>query len=414
MKRISLIVIAVVLGASVNVASAQDEARAEAQKFFRAGESAFNAGQYEIAAQAFEEAFKVLPLAAIAFSTAQAYRLQYFIDKDPRRLKRAIELYRWYIKETPKGGRRDDAVGSLAELGPVLARLEDEQRRQGRGPIASGMGERKATTQLMISTQVSGAKAAIDKESPGETPVIRDVSEGPHDVSVTAEGYFPATQTATAVRGRLVVVEVELKPMPAVVALRVEGGALVSIDGRVAGTTPFARPLELEAGKHLITVSKRGRHIWGQEVEVKRGEELALDVSLRTTGQRKGAYGVMLGAGVTYLAAGVYAFLTLSADGDASDLLDVSQTRALTVPELADYAGFVDKRDDRLRTTYVLAGVGTALAATGVLMYLIDTPSGEMPSMMGSGAPALGASKKVSVLPTLDRDGFGLGLAGRF
>ena len=103
---------------------ARADEKAEAQKRFRSGEVAFKAGDYVVAAEAFEEAYALLPLPAIAFSTAQSYRLQYFIDKQPARLRRAVELYRVYVDQTPKGGRREDAVANLAEVEPLLGRLD--------------------------------------------------------------------------------------------------------------------------------------------------------------------------------------------------------------------------------------------------------------------------------------------------
>ena len=70
---------------------------------------------------------------AILFSTAQAYRRQYFVDREPAKLKRAVDLYRQYVGEVAQGGRRDDAVQHLSDLEPLLARVEDEQRRSGKG-----------------------------------------------------------------------------------------------------------------------------------------------------------------------------------------------------------------------------------------------------------------------------------------
>ena len=127
------------LGVLAAPAIAQDKApnkaavRKEAKKFFRAGQQAFDAGQYVMASDAFEQAYNRLPLPAIAFSTAQAHRLQYFIDKDASRLKRAIELYRIYLTMVASGERRDDAGSNLAELEPILLRLE----AGAAGPIAA-------------------------------------------------------------------------------------------------------------------------------------------------------------------------------------------------------------------------------------------------------------------------------------
>jgi hypothetical protein len=389
--------------------------RAEAERFFRAGESAYNAGQYAPAGQAFEEAYRLLPLPAIAFSTAQAHRLQYFIDKDPSRLKRAIELYRVYVERAPTGGRRDDAATSLGELEPILGRLEEEQARRGMGPIASQPAA-QTVTQLMISTQVAEAKVALDGTEPAPVPVIREVEPGPHKVEVAAPGYFPARQNATAVEGRLVVIEVELAPMPALVGLRVERGAAISVDGRPVGESPLARALELDAGPHLLTVLRRGRHAWSREIDLERGQELDLDVDLATTTQRKIALWTWGASAATLGGAALYGFLAFRSDGDASDLLTKRKTQALSQDELAQYRNLVDQRDDRATRATTLLGLGGALAVTGTLLFFLDTPTAHAAPPRMQKAPAAPAvpPTPTAVVPIVAPDRAGVGVAGRF
>jgi tetratricopeptide (TPR) repeat protein len=393
-----------------NPAAAQQDQRAEAERFFRAGESAYNAGQYDTAAQAFEKAYSILTVPAIAFSTAQAYRLQYFVDKDARKLKRSIELYRSYINEVEQGGRRNDAITSLAELEPILLRLEAEQ-----GGIQGGPMARERTTQLMITTQVEGARATID-EHEGEAPVIRQVAPGAHKVTVSAPGYFPVEQTATAVEGEFIVVEIPLRPQPARVRVRAESGAEIAIDGRPAGRAPLARPLELPAGKHFVTVTRRGREAWSREIEVARGEDLEVQADLRTTGQRRASRWVMAAGGATLLASGVYFGLAWKSGGDAEDLLDRLDNEGLTAAELAEYERLRDQRGDRRTTAFVLFGAGAAITVTGALMYFFDTPAPEsQPMALGSEpAPAESTTRPLSVVPVVTPDGGGLSILGRF
>lgn len=391
-------------------AAAQGDQRAEAERFFRAGESAYNAGQYDIAAQAFEKAYAILTVPAIAFSTAQAYRLQYFVDKDPRKLKRAIELYRSYVQEVEQGGRRDDAITSLAELEPILLRLEAEQ-----GGIQGGPMARERSTQLMITTQVEGAQATIDDHE-GEAPLIRQVEPGAHEVTVSAPGYFPVEQTATAVEGEFIVVEIPLRPQPARVQVRAESGAEIAVDGRPAGTAPLAQPLELPAGKHFVTVTRRGRAAWSREIDVARGEELELLADLQTTGQRRASRWVMAAGGATLLASGVYFGLAWKAGSDAEDILDRLDTEGITTAELDEYENLRDDRDDRRTTGFILLGAGAAITVTGALMYFFDTPAPETQAMAASPAPAPAESttRPLSVVPVVGPDGGGLAILGRF
>ena len=365
-------VVAAAIGFTASTAGAQGK-RAEAERFFRAGEQAYGAGQYLVAAQAFEEALKLLPLPAIGFSTAQAYRLQYFIDKKPHNLKRAIDLYKNYIANVAKGGRRDDAAASLAELEPILLRMTQAGTTVGSVPVAA------ALTQLMVSTQVANAKATIDDKS-GQAPLIREVSPGRHKVRVSAKGYFSIEQTATAVEGRLIVVEVKLKPKPALLALTTTDGARVTIDGRPVGLAPFPKPLALAAGKHVVVISARGREAKIREISVERGQRLSMHAPLRRTAQRKASYWVLAAAGTTLVASGVVAGFAFAANSDAQDLNDRRTSMGLTTAQLADYTDAVDRRRDHTRTSLVLLGVGAALGVTGSLMYFFDNPRPEAPN----------------------------------
>ncbi len=400
---IVLLLAAPALPMAAHAQSAKDKAAAE--KFFRAGERAYKGGQYLMAAQAFEEALKRYPVPAIIFSTAQAYRLQYFIDKDPGWLKRAIELYRQYIDKVAQGGRRDDATASLAELEPILSRIQAEQA----GPIKTR--EFEAQTQILVNSQVEGARATIDGDG-GEVPLVRKVTPGSHKVRVEAKGYFPVEQSVAAVEGRLLPIEVELKPMPAKVKVRTENGARVSIDGR-AYAGALSGPISVAAGKHFVSVSRSGRHGWGREITVNRGQEVDLDAHLETTTQRKASWWVMGAAGAVYIAAGVTGVQALLANSDASDLNDKRQSQGITPAELVHYQDLRARRDARLRDTYVLAGIGSAIAVTGVLMYLFDEPQGEMPPMSSAGgAPA--AKTGVSLSPVVGGTLSGLVLSGQF
>lgn len=408
MRRVfSVLVVMVAVAIAAPAARADD--KEEAERFFRAGESAFNAGQYVVAADAFENAYKLFAAPAIAFTAAQAYRLQYFIDKEPANLKRAVELYRIYISQVDKGGRRDDATKNLAEIEPILLRMEAEGK-QIAAPVA------RTTTRLMVSTQIKGARATIGADE-GEAPLLKEVDPGPHKVSVTADGYFPVEQEATAVAGELIVVELELRPKPALVNIKTSGGARISVDGRPMGTAPLSRPLELPAGKHFVTVTSRGSVGWSQEIDVKRGEEVSLDARLHRTGQRKASYWVLGASALSFVGSGVAGLLAISANNKASDIDDKRTTEGITPAELIEYNDFVSMRDSRVNWTIGLAVVGGITATAGLLMYLFDNPRAEAPPMqLGTSSPAEdAATPTISVAPIVtDGGGAGLSLGGSF
>ncbi|MCA9678610.1 MAG: PEGA domain-containing protein [Kofleriaceae bacterium] len=392
----------VALAALAPPARAEDDKKAEAEKYFRAGERAYNAGQYLVAAQAFEEAYELLPVPAIAFSTAQAYRLLYVTDKQPAYVKRAVELYRLYVGQQKEGGRVPDAVANLAELEPVLERLQAE----GRSTAMPVMAPR---TVLMISSQVDGARGEVAGTA-GPLPLTVEVPAGEYVVKVEADGYFATQAKATAVDGQFIPVEVDLEAMPAVLDLHTETGARVEVDGRPYGATPLVRPIQVPAGRHFVAVTHRGRVAWSREIDAARGETVRLDADLRATGQRRAVKWVWIGAGALMVAAGGAAGYALSEQGKAENLDDQRLSSSITSAELDQYLTYRDHRDSGVRAMWGLAAAGVVTATVGTLMYFFDRPDAEMPRYDLAPTPA--AAPTVS--PFAVDGGAGVSVSGGF
>jgi hypothetical protein len=371
----------------------------DAKRYFEAGRQAYASGQYIPAIVAFEESYKRSPRSAIVFSLAQSYRQQFSVDSDPRKLKRAVELYRQYLAEVPMGGRRDDAAEYVSALEPQLLRLEEKGRIEAMQPMGS-------ETQIMVTSRTRGtqAMASVDGGKPKEVPAIESVKAGKHKIVVEAPGYFPEETEGLAVEGRLVVVEVALKEKPARIALAAPSGAEVTVDGRPVARTPLPRPLEVSGGKHFVTVSKRGHHAWSREVSVGRGQETALRADLDTTTQRVVAWAVLGGAATALVAGGAFTLLTLKHEGDAEDILDQGDVANITEEERLRYEDARAKRDDWAVRSYVAYGIAGGLAVTGALLYIVDTPRAEAPP----------ATTTPTITPGVGDGTVGLTVSGRF
>jgi hypothetical protein len=398
----ALVVITVAL---VAAAPAHADPKSDAEVFFRAGEKAFNAGQYGAAADAFEQAYAKLPLPAIEFSTAQANRLQYFIDKQPMRLKRAVELYRKYIDDQKTGGRVSDAASNLAQLEPLLRQIEASGAN-----MSAPMPPRQ--TRLMVMADVDGAKVSIDGEV-GDAPLVKEVKVGEHAVEVTADGYFPVDVKAKAVDGEMVPVDVQLKPKPALLDVRSMGGAHVTVDGRPIGEAPVAGA-EVPAGKHLVTVTHTGRMPFVREVELAYGKTATVDADLRTTTQRKASRLVLTGGAILLVASGLETAYAWKADSDASDLAKKLMTGGQTPADLARYQTLHALRDDRVHTAEVLGGVTGVVVVTGALMYLFDDPSPEGTAPLRDDATSPAKKKKIDIEPMMGPQAAGLVIGGTF
>jgi hypothetical protein len=224
---------------------------------------------------------------------------------------------------------------------------------------------------------------AIDGK-PVEPFALVEVTPKEHVITVSADGYFPVEKKAVGVAGQSMFVDVELQPKPAKLAVRTESDARISVDGRFVATAPTAA-LDVAAGKHLITVLRRGREPFGKELTVSRGEQLTLAAPLQATARRRavpwvlGASGVLLAGAVT---TGVFAY---THDSHATDLRDDIEM-GNQLPTVADELDRTVRSRDRFVTwTYVLGGAALATGAVGGMLFYFDRPSAESATVGVSG-----------------------------
>ncbi len=403
-----VVLIAVVMLAT-RVAHAED--RAAAERYFRAGAKAYAAQSFQAAAQNFDEAYKASPIAEIAFSAAQAYRRLYRIEPRPEHVKRAVELYRAYLSQVKTGGRVGDAADNLAEMERELDKLK----------LAGGLG--KTTEAVVARTRIGVSVTFSDQHASEELREIADatgeaatkglttkldgkaiepfalieVDPKEHLIAVSADGYFPIEKKLIAVDGQSSMVEIELKPKPAAITVKTESGARISVDGRPVATAPTG-PVEVPAGKHLITVLRRGREPFAREIEVTRGDVLSLPAPLVMTGRRRAVPWVIGGAGVLAAAAITTSILAVVHNGNASDLRDQLDMGNRSPGDGDDYDDEVRSRDRYVTATWVFGGAAVAAGTVGVLMFVFDTPSAE----------------GIQIAPTIGNHSTGIVLGGTF
>lgn len=347
----------------------------EAKTYFDAGKQAYEARQYLAAALAFEQAYELSDNAAVLFSTAQAFRLHYLLERDVSSLDRAIDLYRRYLVEVSGGSRRADAAEHLASLELQLAQLTPERR--------AGAPEDERPTQIMVASRIDGAQAWLDDDGPRPVPLVRAVAPGPHRVRVERDGYFPETLSVVAVEGRLVVAQVDLRPQPARLNVAAPAGAKIALDGRALGEAPLGS-VQIEAGQRLVTVQARGKTGFAKQVTLERGAETYVPVELEDTGQRTFSYVVLGTAAATFTAAMVTGSLALINEAAARGYLlqkDVLQQEDLTGTDLSDYRIHRARRSRYAKSFYGTLIASAALGAAGAALYFLDEPGGAVPSL---------------------------------
>lgn len=369
--------------------------RADAEALFRIGATAYKAGNFKAAAENFERAYELFAAPEIAFSAAQAHRFEYQADKDPVRIKRAIELFEAYVAATPEGGKRKDALAHLGRLRDLLRDLE----RDGTQVVVAAKQE---TPSIYVSVALEDALVTIDgKAADRYTPV--EVQAGEHVVDVSADGYEPIARKVTVTKGQAIV-PIELQPKPAQVAISTTPGARLTVDGR---PTALAPTVAIPAGKRLIALFARGRVPVTRELELSPGQEISLAIPLRTTTRRRAVPWVWVGAGVLAASTIATTIVAIGADGAATELRDAA---APLDAGQADRYERQRRRRDNFRTASLVLGATTlATAATALWLYYFDRPSpDDVVKPVEKPRPGGGFT------PVVFADGGGLGYGGGF
>lgn len=390
---------------------------AKAKTLFDLGAKAYDAEQFPAAIQAFQEAYRLSQRPGPIFSVAQAYRRQYNVDHNPDTLRQAVAYYKQYVDKQKTGGRVGEAQQALRDLEPILAQLATSGPA---APVAVVPVDTKPHTRLMVSSPTRGALASLDGGEPSEMPLIQELTIGNHTLKIAADGYVDDERVIAAAEGQVYGLDIPLRERPAVLTVKTDAGAEVSIDGRAEGVAPLPRPLELPSGSHLVTITKTGYRAYSAETELHRDEKRALDVTLERTTQRYAALGVLGVAAAGAVAGGVITGLAFYEQGVAKRIEGTVATQNISEQQRADHESAIANRDAYRNVAFgVFGGVGLA-ALVGAGLYFFDRPSSALTTKLRDDAPkkpatALSPRKvTVSALPLISPTGGGGVLQFRF
>lgn len=369
------------------VAAAQAVDKKAAERYFRAGEKAYEAQSFEAAARNFEEAYKAAPLPEIAFSAAQAYRRQYRVDARPEYVARAVVLYKLYLDKVKTGGRVADAADALFEMQHELDRLI----KMGVKVSPELAAEH---TQLGVSVALGGDTAAthvreVDETTRKASPEIVvtfdgkrvepyalvNIEPGTHAIHVEAPGYKPFDLEQKVVQGTTNMIDVALDPKPAKVSFDVEEDARISIDGRPIGTTPLT--IDVPAGPHVVTILHRGREPVVRELTFDRGQALSLSQPLVMTARRRAVPYVAYTAGGIAVVSAATAIAALVEDSRASSLNKRIEMGNAPLSVGLEYQDKLQWRDRLVTVAWTTGAIAIATAGVAAWLYYADHPTPE-------------------------------------
>ena len=397
-----------------------DAAKERAKQLFIQGLQNYQAGRYNEALAAFNEANQVKPHPVMLFNIAQVLEAMGRLPEaliayqqfeaagppDPTEVQTRIARLRQLIATTwgqlqltseppgatvwinskagPPLGQTPLVIQMPVGQGMVLVELAGHQPLNRPIQIAPGTTTRLAVALppvlpvLAVNTAPPGAAVKIAGAQVGVTPHTQALVAGKHTVSlelaghatVTQEIVLLATHTVTApyvlnvtlqkeTNGRLVL---DVQPV----------GAIIAVDGANVGTAPLAGPLTLPQGLHSVEVKADGAIPLQEMVNIVAGQTTQTQMTLevkQTSGISGQTWGwVMMGVGgASLLSGGVFGVLAMSADSDLSACR--SDDECSQSDKEVDHA---DTVRSRALTTDILVGTGVAIAATGAVFYLFS------------------------------------------
>jgi hypothetical protein len=386
-----------------------------AKESFRAGATAYAAGDYSAAIQALDAAYQLTPLPAIAFSLGQAHRRQYFVDHGREHLERSIALFRQYVELSPTGSRRADALDALSQLEPLAA-------ARPKAP-SSGDGNADAVrrTRVLITTDAPGAELVLDGAPAAHSPLIREVEPGKHRVQVSAPGFYPSERELNAIPGELTSTPVPLRERPSTLGIWTSPDADIYIDGAYLCPGGDAVMVSLPSGKHRLAVGQKGHVVALREVTLQRGKTQNIRVVLEQTPQRI-ASKVLFVAGTASINASLFfGAFAIRAEGRAEDILGDLEEQNVTAADLTSYRTSIVERDRYRLATGVSLAASAGFFITGLFLHELDQPNpqllyrtGPRPGAEMPRAAPVAPKAQLRVAPVFYANGFGATLGGTF
>ena len=390
--------------------------RKMASNLFDAGAEAYDAGQYLVAAEAFLKAYTLINSPALQFSAAQAYRRQYLVDSSADSLRRAVRLYRDYLRADTEGERREDAMKALADLVPLEARLHrktiapvasppppesvataktpDKPGKPAPIPIPVPGSNPPATpppdvledepeepeaepprkTRILISAKPLAAEISIDGGGFVHVPSVVEVQAGPHKVHAKAEGHFDEDFEVDALDKELVARHVVLRPKPGRLSVQAAPGASLSLDGQLRAVLPLQQALDVEPGEHFVSITRAGHVSFSKTVTIERDKGTLVRADLALTNQRIAAWSTFAFGAAGAITTGILGGLTWNENRVATDLDASRQTGMMAPGQITSYNDALQLRNAYSRATMIAGGASALVLLTSAGMFLFDNP----------------------------------------
>lgn len=398
-----------------------DPAQERAKALFLQGRAHLDALRYGRALDAFEQANAIKPHPVMLKNIARTYEAmddleralaydQQYLDskpKDAAEVAAGMEKLKARLAEWPRISLTTDPPGAAVWVGSIdnrargvtplqvpvppgarklflsLAGYEAVEREVRVSPKQNltlpVITFKKQQPSVAVRTEPAGAEVSLDGTPVGRTPWLGSAPAGAHTLRVVLEGFDVVEQAVelapSHTREAPLTLDLVLQKARPIGELRVQvdDGAELILDGKSLGRAPMAAPVSVEAGLHTLEVRPAGGgDVYREMVTIEAGRLTETSIHLEkgalpAIDQRTVSYVVMGVGGAAMLGGVVTSILALGADGDLQDCrADAACQHTDRELALAD-----DVRSQAL-TTDLLVGIGAAVAATGVVLFVLD------------------------------------------
>jgi PEGA domain len=372
-----LTIVALALACSMGRSARADEARQEAQadttsmsdRLERAATLATSIGEYAFAARALGQAYAITPDPEFLFAIAEAHRQRYALEARRYDLERALDLYRQYLGAAAAGRHNADAERSLEKLGPEL-----EASQADAGADEAAAKKDAEATWLAISSPVSVATARLDGAAAVPLPAFVEIAPGHHVVVVSASGYEDSLALVNLTVGGIGALEVPLDRKLAHIEVAQPRGANVYVDSVDVGTAPLPRLVDVEPGRHQVTIAMGGHRTHSEELVLTSGATTKLLSSLTETPMRKLAW-ASIGIGAGGLVSGIVLGAVAIAKNNSAQDLKGRGDQVANPADQARYDDLIATRDHLRVGAGAASGIGLGLIVLGGVLHAVDGPS---------------------------------------
>jgi|GEM_PF-3855898 len=270
-----------------NPAQENEKSKVKAEEAFKRGVELFNQEKYVGALEEFRKSYALAPKPLVLYNIGIC---QYFLFQ----YESSIETFKKYLLEAKK--IPPDKRKKVEEL---IKEMESKSAK------------------VTIVTEPAEANVMIDGKISLTTPVKEPVILGPgeHKVEVKKDGYNSSIQSVVLTEGMTKTIEIRLEKILEEKGTETKGVAenakgadlkkgVISVSssspdafGSIDGGEKRKLPAEFEvtAGKHIVKVEAEGMIPEIKEISVSGGQEIFLDVSLKSKGKEAQKEGVEKG-----------------------------------------------------------------------------------------------------------------------